>query len=449
MTALMTIIGGTITKTARAERIELDKPLPVVMLKLDRTKVAGQCVAWSEAGFEVRDAEGQVQTIAWNELEPRNVYLMHMRAFGGADRGSAAQWMTLGTLLRTLPEGQSWSDRALGEALKRDASLADAVEQAKAAQPPAPDPPDAADKPDTPKADAVAADADAAEVAGPQTVGEVESKFWGKQEPAQNAASVQALKQFADQTTQQINERLELYETDYFLFYTDLPAGEARSWQNLLDRMYSRLLRMFDIPAKTNIWRGKALVFVFRSEADYHRFQAQMHGTRSIGSAGMCHSFGNGFVHIAFFRQPDERKFAHVLVHESVHGFIHRYRSPVPVLSWVNEGLAEWIATELVPSTASRTQQAIDAQMPAVYLREQGGFQGMFDLPHIAGWHYPIALDLTRFMIDNKKTGYIKFFNAIKDGEPWEKAFETAFGITFDRFVAGYGQARNLPNLRR
>ena len=442
----MFIIGSAIISPAHGQRIELDKPLPVVMLKLDRTKVAGKCIAWSAAGFEVRDAEGQVQSVAWDELEPRNVYLTHMRVFGG---GSAAQWFELGRLLRGLPEGESWSDRAFREAIKRDAKLAEAVEQAKAVKPAESEPAqDAAAK--TPADDEAAAMKAGVNVeGGGQVVGEVESKFWGQQSPAQTAASVQVLKQFAEQTRQQINDRLKLYETDYFLFYTDLNAAEARNWQNLLDRMYSRLLRMFDIPKDSNIWRGKALVFVFRAEADYHRFQMLMHGTNSVGSAGMCHSFGNGFVHIAFFRQPDEMKFAHVLVHESVHGFIHRYRSPVPVLSWVNEGLAEWIAFELVPTGASAAQQRADTQIPIEYLKEKRGFNGMFDLPHIAGWQYPVALDLTRFMIDNKKAGYIKFFNAIKDGEPWEQAFETGFGIGFDRFVAGYGQARGLDNLRR
>ena len=63
----------------------------------------------------------------------------------------------------------------------------------------------------------------------------------------------------------------------------------------------------------------------------------------------MCHTFGSGDVHIAFYRQPNDFDSAHVLVHESVHGFVHRYRSPLDIPSWANEGLAEAIATDMVP----------------------------------------------------------------------------------------------------
>src|SRR5204862_5952897 len=82
---------------------------------------------------------------------------------------------------------------------------------------------------------------------------------------------------------------------------------------------------------------------------DYKRFEAESHDTDSGTSAGMCHSYITGYVHTAFYRQPDEKVFAHVLVHESVHGFVHRYRSHVYLPSWANEGLAEVIAAELVP----------------------------------------------------------------------------------------------------
>jgi len=431
--------------SVRAERVELDKPLPVLAYTTDKTELAGKFIAYTPQAFELRGADGEVRTIAWSDLKPRDVYLLHMRAFG-AD-AEAGAWFKLGKKLLAFEQGEAWSKRAFREALKRDDTLAPAIEQARSEAADAPAESDTPAEPAGDKPDQAATPAAEGDAIAPQRVGEVEAKFWGAMEPAQAAASVEELKKFAKATKQSVNENLKLYETEYFLFYSDLPPAEARNWQGLLDKMYNRLLRMFDIPRGTNIWRGKALVFVFRNQNDYHTFQAVMHRTNSAGSAGMCHSFGSGYVHIAFYRQPDDYKFAHVLVHESVHGFIHRYRSPVPVDSWINEGLAEWIAKELVPSDPRRAR--MEAQLPANTLRQAGGFRGMFDAPHIAGWQYPLALDVTRFMINNKKQGYIKFFNAIKDGTPWEQAFEEGFGIPFDRFVAGYGQARGIDGLRR
>src|SRR5690606_17365852 len=149
--------------------------------------------------------------------------------------------------------------------------------------------------------------------------------------------------------------------TDYFLFYTDLDRREAERWGALLDRMYDRLCDLFGVARGTNIWRGKCLIFVFRDPQDYYRFEAQVHGQPGDDTAGRCWQFGDGRVHITFYRQPHESRFAHVLVHEAVHGFLHRYRSPARIPSVWNEGLAEVIAGELVPRARSVTQRQNDS----------------------------------------------------------------------------------------
>ena len=162
------------------------------------------------------------------------------------------------------------------------------------------------------------------------------------------------LKEFAEETKQKMNKDLELYETTFFLFYSDLDKREAKNWAGVLDRMYGMLADLFAIDRKTNIWRGKALVFVFREAADYRRFQIAMHDTDPGTTLGMSHGFGDGMVHIAFFRQKEELDFLHLLVHESVHGFVHRYKTPARVPSWANEGLAEWISNQFVAEQEKR-----------------------------------------------------------------------------------------------
>ncbi|MBI1367374.1 MAG: hypothetical protein GC162_01835 [Planctomycetes bacterium] len=433
--------------TVHGERIELAKPLPVLTYKTDGTKLGGKLIAYSEDGFELQTPQGETLTTAWTDLEARNVYLLHTRVFDKSTGGQA--WFELGQLLWGFKEGQKWSEQAFATAARLDPSLSDAIEKAKQAPagPAEPEKPAAPDKPVDGAAAGGAMVQAGAGGAGPQVVGNVDSKFWGPMGDAEQAESVKVLKEFADQTTTQIDPNLKLYETEYFLFYTDLDAREAHNWEGLLDKMYSRLLRMFNLPANSNIWRGKALVFVFREEAKYHQFQAQMHGTNSIGTAGMCHSFGNGFVHIAFYRQPDDLKFAHVLVHESVHGFVHRYRSPVNVVSWINEGLAEWIAYDLVP--VPKAEAKMDSQLGAATLRDTHSFRGMFEAEHIAGWQYPVTLDFTRFMINYKRTGYVDFINTIKEGTPWDQSFEKSFGMPLNRFIGGYAKAINVPELTR
>src|SRR5262249_19702113 len=145
---------------------------------------------------------------------------------------------------------------------------------------------------------------------------------------------------------------------------------------------------LFAVPKGENVWRGKALVFVFSKEDDYLKFEMKSHATMAAGTEGMCHEFGNGDVHIAFYRQPNDLDFAHVLVHETTHGFLHRYRSPVSIPSWANEGLAETIAYQMVQQKGLAQSAVADAKND---LMNRKSLDKFFDADHIVAWQYPVA----------------------------------------------------------
>jgi hypothetical protein len=194
-----------------------------------------------------------------------------------------------------------------------------------------------------------------------------------------------------------------------------------------------------------NIFRGKALVFVFRKREDYVAFQKTMHDTDAGGTLGMCHVYGNGDAHIAFYRQSGDAEFASLLVHESVHAFAHRYRKPPSLPSWANEGLAETIAATLVEQRGRRQGLWQDA---ITRLRERGTMgEEFFSGERIESWQYPVAHMLTEFMIRENRKGYIAFVNGIKDGMKWEDALAQKFGATPDDLAAAFGDSLRIRNL--
>jgi hypothetical protein len=269
---------------------------------------------------------------------------------------------------------------------------------------------------------------------------------WPKLSKEENAAAITELKDFAQETQTTLNRPLSMYETKYFLFYSDLAPQEALNWAGLLDRMYARLAEMFAVPQGGNIWRGKALVFVFSKSEDYSNYEQKMLHTSAAGTAGLCHSFSNGDVKIAFYRQPDQLEFAHVLVHESVHGFIHRYRTPVPVPSWANEGLAETIATDLVPQRGRRDRSK---QRAREGLEEHGKRMGdFFSEDHIEGWQYPVAEMLCTFMIQAGKKNYVDFIIGIKSGLTWRESLDKKYKAGIERLVPVYGQWLGVRGLQ-
>ena len=280
---------------------------------------------------------------------------------------------------------------------------------------------------------------------GPEVVGKVDESAWGKLTPEQQTGAVEELKKFGEETRAKVNGNLVLNETKYFLFYSDLKPAEAAQWSNMLDRMYGKLAGLFGIKGGENIFRGKAAVFVFAKEEDYQNFQKTMHETDAAGTAGLCHCFGNGDVHIGFFRQPNEMDFAAVLVHESVHGFLHRYKKPPTIPTWVNEGLAETIASELVPQKGKRQEYR---QFAISQLRERGTLGAdFFTGDRLEGWQYPVAQLLTEFMIRQDKKRYVAFIDGIKDGLKWEESLNQKYGVPKERIVAVFSDSLNIRGM--
>ena len=170
-----------------------------------------------------------------------------------------------------------------------------------------------------------------------------------------------------------------------------------------------------------------------------------MHNTDAGTSLGMCHGFGNGHVHIAFYRQPNDEDFAGLLVHEAAHGFLHRYRDSPHIVSWLNEGLAEYVAGLMVPGHQDPRDVLEQTQR---ILKFRGSLGGLFGDGRIDGWQYPVAQTLITFMIETDRDRFKAMVNAIKDGKPWREALEEDYGTTVERLTAGFGRALGLPGLR-
>jgi hypothetical protein len=483
-----------------AGRATLDKPVTISTVKADKKPLDGRVMAYDDDGFELAQGRGnKTVTVRWDELGAPGQFNVRSALLG--PKATGEQWLELGRRLLEIEGGGPFADRAFARAVKLDPGLKADVESAKTAKPPAP-----VEKSKQTGANATAPgaprDRDGDEdsdtqgapgsMTGPQVVGRVDDRTWGALTDAEQAAEVARLKAFAEAAGKRLNKRLTLNETKYFLFYSDLSPKEAANWAGLLDRMYARLAELFGVKkeavalgapagagagaganlgagttaasgsgargnsagtrgpaaaggAYTNVWYGKALVFVFEKADDYRQFQIRVHQTDPSTSAGMCHCFGDGKVHIAFYRQPDELTFAHVLVHESVHGFVHRFRAPPTVPSWANEGLAEVIADELVPQPGRTNQRDSRARE---MLQQYGGMGGMLDAGHISGWQYPVAEALCAYMIRQNKRNYVDFIVGIKEGLSWEQSLEQRYKAPRARLVRAFGESLNLRALK-
>ena len=242
--------------------------------------------------------------------------------------------------------------------------------------------------------------------------------------------------------------RFQRVETQYFIFYTDMPAAQVTGYIANLDKMYDQLCSLFGVPAGTNIWLGKCPVICFLHNEAFQQFEARhMNNPGTQGVAGLNHQWSDGRVVITCARGDDPVFFAVVLVHETAHGFLHRIRSNGRIPLWMNEGISEWVSSVVVPQSQhidNRMQQALPI------LRQNGSLGGDFleDRGRLADWQYGIAATLTQLLLSTDANAYRGLITGIKEGYTWQEALELTYGLSVEELVTGYGRQIGLPGLQ-
>jgi len=272
-------------------------------------------------------------------------------------------------------------------------------------------------------------------------------RLWPEPTPEEQVAAVAEHKAFLEKVGKTF-PGMWLHETDYFLFFTDIPPARVGPFAVSLDEMYRRLCQVFGVAGGQNIWRGKAVVIAFTRKESFIQFEASfMNNTDAAGAAGLHHGSSNGNVVISCYLLSDPTAFGHMLVHETAHGFLHRYYSTVHVASWINEGIAEWVGHAVVP----RCKQVPLKQAAAKHqLKQTRTLGGMFfkERGNIDGWQYGVASEMTNMMVSADPRRYGAFVNAIKEGKTVEESLRECYGCTPGQLVQAYGRKIGVPDLR-
>ena len=269
---------------------------------------------------------------------------------------------------------------------------------------------------------------------------------WPSLSAEEHAAAVAELKALVAEVREAF-PKLVVSETHEFIVATDIPPAQMAPYVAGLDRMYDFLCDLYGIPRGEPVWRGKCLVVAFLDEADFQAFEARFMKVQSRGVHGLCHQRSDGVVITACHRGDDAPAFAHMLVHETSHGFNHRWMSPARLPNWLNEGIAEWVGTKVVPGS---DQVALKEAQAAEYMKARGDVgPGFFTADNIAAMQYGIASGLVRFMATGDVRKFAAFVRSVKEGTPEEEALRRSFGGSLDELLAGYGHTIGVSGLKR
>ncbi len=272
-------------------------------------------------------------------------------------------------------------------------------------------------------------------------------QFWDPLSESDQKKYVDEGKEFLQKTVAHFPTLpLQLYETQYFLFLTDMPPAQVQPYINQLDKMNETLGQSFGFAPGHNVWRGKAVVVVFVSEAAFAEFEQSIMGTSvPSGVQGLCHQVSDGRVTVACYRGDSPDFLAVVLVHETAHGYVHRYKSTKDIPVWLNEGIADWIAGVAVSSSPEVSQRQREA---AEQLRQSGTFgRQFFSADSLERWQYGAGSAIVQLMINENRQLFQLFFNGIKEGLTWQDSLMRSYGMTPEELARAYGLSIGIPNL--
>ncbi|MBU6309711.1 MAG: DUF1570 domain-containing protein [Planctomycetes bacterium] len=269
---------------------------------------------------------------------------------------------------------------------------------------------------------------------------------WPNLTAEQHAAEVKSLMAFVAELQQRF-PRLDVSETHEFLVASDIPAAQFAPFVADLDAMHDFLCDLYGIPTGEPLWKGKCLVVAFLDEADYAALEEGVLKSGLQGTHGVCHQRSDGRVIMACHRGADPAAFAHMLVHETSHGFNHRWMSPQQLPNWLNEGIAEWVGTRVVRNC---DQVPLKEARAVAFMRAQGTLgPGFFTAANIQPVQYGMASGMVRMLISRDARKFAEFVRSIKEGTPVEDALQQTFGGSLDDLVRAYGATVGVPHLAR
>ena len=243
-------------------------------------------------------------------------------------------------------------------------------------------------------------------------------------EIARNRARAMA---WYEKARKDVTAALHLVETKNFLIFSAWPRGSDRRVGEVCEKMHAHLRKQFLLPADQAIWAGKLPIYIFEKAEHFRKFSADVDGRKLDAAGGYLARRSDGFCHMVLNRVHSRMHFYGLLVHEAAHAFLARYETNAPIADWVNEGLAETMAAQLVPGCRA-AKRYVDATAEAA--RTGADVSGVFEKVALEDFDYGIAQSLVRFLLARDRKSFVKFIKLMKVGMDDEDALRHAYGLS-------------------
>ncbi|MGA1266130.1 MAG: hypothetical protein ACO32J_02995 [Phycisphaerales bacterium] len=395
--------------TAAVAQGTLPSPFSARLRMADGRMVSARIERWDGEG-----CTGDQGRLLWADMAAADVNRTLRRCINDQD---PRQLLLLGRALLSTEDGETMGDSTLRQAVKRDGSLRDAADVARA---------------------------EAAELRRKASERRVRAALpgqgrdgalppWPIADEAERQRDLEEMKSFTEEALAKVRGRWMRAESAYWVVYADLPQKETNELAARMDRMYLAVADMFALPKGLNLFHGKGVCVVSASEEMFRAVEMAAFGQMAVpGVIGLCHMIGPKVI-VNAWRSDDDDAFMATLVHEATHGVMHRYGTPGRLPLWAEEGYAEFVAARSFDSSrvdAARRPQGVrfirDGGSTLPFFLSDGG-DGAWPGDQAQG--YAIGYLTVSMMIDQKGAAFGEWVKEVKTGVPWQQALQRHFGV--------------------
>lgn len=269
---------------------------------------------------------------------------------------------------------------------------------------------------------------------------------WQELSAEQHAAAIKELEDHVAEV-KKLFPALVVSETHEFIMVTDILPQVIAPYVANLDEMHDFLCSLYGIPRGEPVWQGKCLVFAFQREEDFRAYEGKFFRSQvRKGTYGRCHSYPDGRVIVACYQGSRPDSFATMLVHETSHGFNHRWLALRHLPNWLNEGIAEWVSAQVVPRCPDVPRR--EARSLAIMQQTGSLGPGFLTENNIAFDQYGTATLLVRFLVAKDRQKFGDFVRGYKEGMAAEESLKAAYGGSLDELITAFGTAIGVPGLK-
>ena len=231
-----------------------------------------------------------------------------------------------------------------------------------------------------------------------------------------------------------VGKTVHTLETNHFIIHTTFPKPDHKLLKKLCEKLYAGFDAIFDMTENDDrMWDGKCVMYFFASRAEFLKFARVVHGFPGQRAGGYFRARGSQ-CEVVIPNLGGRERFKETMVHEGAHAFLHFYRQPGRVPTWVHEGVAQHFQFKEFPKSSMLRAVKRTLSRDA----KSGRCLKLKDLANsrrpAAGDHegYSYAYSYVSYMIHKKPRAFAGFIRGLKSGLGAEEALENAYGWDFE-----------------